>query len=258
MSLVVNVISPEGIILAADSRLTITHQLTQDVFIPNSFDTATKLLSFDKPHNYVAAATFGASTIGQRPAHSFIREFQATLPNRRITVKQFSKKLLVFYKQKWSEASIPEGIDELNFYIAGFDEGEVYGESYSVAIPSDTQPQKLIEKEKFNVAWGGQNQVVQRVVNGIDPELQATIVSEPSFDEATKSKLVEILQGGGLNFPVNFYTLQDCIELARFLINTTTVGQNLSLGIRGVGGEVDVACITTQGGFTFVKKKELQ
>ncbi len=60
-----------------------------------------------------------------------------------------------------------------------------------------------------------------------------------------------------LTIPYQVLPLQDCIDLAIFLIRTTTTAQNLSIGIRGVGGAIDVAVITQREGLRIIQRKEL-
>ena len=51
MSLVVAVKGTEGLVLASDSRVTLTSQAG----LPSTFDNATKLLSLGQPHNWVGS-----------------------------------------------------------------------------------------------------------------------------------------------------------------------------------------------------------
>ena len=68
MSLGVVVKGPEGIVLAADSRITIS--ASGPVFpqpIQINFDNATKLLSFGNIHTHVVAITYGEAVIQAVP-----------------------------------------------------------------------------------------------------------------------------------------------------------------------------------------------
>jgi hypothetical protein len=79
MSLGIVIKSPEGIVLAAESRVTLTINGAQGQ--PSHFvnyDNATKLFSFCSPHNHVGVVTYGLAAIGQRTAHSFVPEFEST------------------------------------------------------------------------------------------------------------------------------------------------------------------------------------
>ena len=90
MSLGIAIKGPEGLVLAADSRVTLFNQWrppapASPMLAPASFDNATKLLSFGsasgKP-SYGAAVTYRARAIGQqqpRTAHSFIPELENEL-----------------------------------------------------------------------------------------------------------------------------------------------------------------------------------
>jgi hypothetical protein len=51
--------------------------------------------------------------------------------------------------------------------------------------------------------------------------------------------------------------LQDCVELATFLIRTTIIAQGLSVDLRGVGGPIDVAIITRTEGLQYIQQKNV-
>jgi hypothetical protein len=61
-----------------------------------------------------------------------------------------------------------------------------------------------------------------------------------------------------LPIPFQFLPLQDCVDLSEFLVRMTTVVQPWTVGLRGVGGEVDVATITRTDGFQEVRQKKIQ
>jgi len=68
MSLAIVIKGPEGVVLAADSRITLEARRPEGTSIAVNFDNASKLLSFTKPHTNVGAVTYGAAVIGQRTA----------------------------------------------------------------------------------------------------------------------------------------------------------------------------------------------
>ena len=68
MSLGVAFKGPEGIVLAADSRVTLTAEMERDdgrMMLPSTFDNATKLLQITG-QDYVGAITYGLGAIGQQ------------------------------------------------------------------------------------------------------------------------------------------------------------------------------------------------
>ena len=113
MSLVIAVKGTEGVVLSADSRLT----LTTASGIPATFDNATKLLTFRDPHNWVGALTYGIATIGGRTPHSLIPEFEADLGDQRLTVHEYATRLSGFFQGQWiASRAVPTG-DNANFYV---------------------------------------------------------------------------------------------------------------------------------------------
>ncbi|MDP6495742.1 MAG: hypothetical protein QGI09_10090, partial [Dehalococcoidia bacterium] len=62
-----------------------------------------------------------------------------------------------------------------------------------------------------------------------------------------------------LEFPIPYQVLplQDGVDLATFMIRSTMNMQNLAVGDRGVGGQIEVAVITRTGGIHFVQRKQI-
>jgi hypothetical protein len=77
--------------------------------------------------------------------------------------------------------------------------------------------------------------------------------------DAQKQELDQFL-GPIFNLPIpyQFLPLQDCVDLSIFLIRTTIELQKWMVGIRGVGGVIDVATITRTDGFQFVQRKAIK
>src|SRR5215213_6364221 len=73
---------PEGIVLAADSRVTLTaQQAGTNTVLPAYYDNATKLLRV-RGQDFVGAVTYGVGALGStqpRTAHSYIPEFEQEL-----------------------------------------------------------------------------------------------------------------------------------------------------------------------------------
>src|SRR5690242_10304476 len=136
MSLGIAFKGAEGIVLAADSRVTLTSTLPigpgQIGYLPSTFDNATKLLSVNS-QPFVGAVTFGAGAIGQqepRTAASFMPEFEQELAKHkkgRLTTQEFAKKLGEFFVNQWQKAGMPnppQPGNEMVFLIGGYDEQE--------------------------------------------------------------------------------------------------------------------------------------
>ncbi|MCK4599895.1 hypothetical protein KAU37_08785 [Candidatus Bipolaricaulota bacterium] len=57
--------------------------------------------------------------------------------------------------------------------------------------------------------------------------------------------------------PVQVFSLQDAINYVDFLIRTTSLCQQFSQAIPGVGGDIDIALVTPFNGFQWIRQKEL-
>jgi hypothetical protein len=270
---------PEGIVLAADSRVTLNTQVQGQgpegpvsMLLPSTFDNATKLLKV-KDQDYVGAITYGVGAITgpgatgslePRTAHSFIPEFEASLANAgRLSVEDFAKKLSKFFMARWTDAGTPAlpGQDMI-FLVGGYDKGAPYGRVFEIFIPSRPDPRETLPGTQFGATFGGQQQIVSRLIMGFDPsapKIARDFLKIPAevpqgqqdpLDAELKAKL-------SARIPWQFLPLQDCVHLSIFLIRATITLQKWTIDIRGVGGAVDVATITRTEGFKYVQQKAI-
>jgi hypothetical protein len=257
MSLAIVIKAPEGIVLAAESR--VSYQIPDGTGANNwvTFDNATKLLAFDG-HDYVGAVTFGAGNIGDRTAHSFLPELLTQLGDKRLSIAAFAKKMSDFFLAQWKEA-MPEDYDgqPMIFAVAGFNEKSPYATVMQFAIPGAPQPELAIAEDSFNTVWGGDRGIVDRLMSGLDVRAD-NFVETLKLSGDDKKRYEVMKQEVALPLVVNALALQDAVNLALTLINTTIELQSLSVGQRTVGGPIDIATITREDNLRFVQKKEIQ
>ncbi len=271
MSLGIVFKGPEGVVIAADSRVTLNTQISQPngqgLILPSTFDNATKLLQVNG-QDFVGVVTFGLGAIGgkePRTAHSFIPEFEANINKthntKRLTVKEFAKELSNFFMGQWVSHNMPvpndyKG-DPIIFFVAGYDEGDPYGRVYEVVIPNIPQPTEKIAGE-FGAIWGGQKEFVDRLINGYDGRLSSIAKTQFNLnDTQIQNFVVECAKNVSIKIPFQFLPLQDCVDLSIFLIRATINLQQWTIGIRGVGGAIDVATITKTDGFKAIQQKRI-
>lgn len=53
------------------------------------------------------------------------------------------------------------------------------------------------------------------------------------------------------------FSMQDAVDYAEFLISMTATAQRFAIMIPTVGGEVDIALVTSYAGFQWIKAKSL-
>ena len=254
MSLVVAVKGTEGIVLAADSRVTLTSQAGW----PTTYDNATKLLTLRAPHNWIGALTYGNATIGGRTPHSLMPEFELTLDSDRLTILEYANALSTFFQGHWNQSGQDPNSGMTNFYVGGYSPQRPYGEVYYFAIPHYPTPIERSPND-FGMSWGGQNDIVNRIIFGHDPQL---IPNLKQFFNLTDQQIEDFRRhlSSRIEFrvPYRVIALQDSVDLATYLIRATITAQSLATGLRGVGGAIDVATITRTEGFRWVQRKEIR
>jgi hypothetical protein len=269
MSLGIVIKVPEGLVLAAESRITLGAQINTPMGIqqlPVYFDNATKLLSFSSPNTTVGVVTYGQAVIGQqnnqRTAASFISEFEAGLPKKRLSVLEFAEKISEFYLKQWRSTMPPDDkinnipIPNMTFVIAGFNPDEIYGQVYIVEIPRIPKPIERSKNNEFGITFGGQHEIVSRIMMGYDVRLPEVLQKGLNLTPEQTAKFGVLINQFPLAVPLQVLALQDGIDLACFFIRTTMDAQKLSMAIRGVGGAIDVAIIKRNTELQFIQRKQ--
>lgn len=261
MSLGIVFKSPEGLVLAVDSRVTLTAQLPNNTSIPATYDNATKLLRV-KGQDYIGVVTFGQGVLGQaaiRTAHSYLPELEAELADEpRLTVEDFARRLGAFFLGRWNASSMPAAADPMIFLVGGFDPGAVYGRVFEVVVPARPEPLEQNQGGSFGLTSGGQTEILQRILSGYDANAIVAVQQAMTLDDAQTAQLRQALAQQALSIPYQFLPLQDCVDLVLFLIQSTATLHKWLVGIRGVGGAIDVATVTRTQGFRSVQSKTIR
>jgi hypothetical protein len=270
MSLGIAIKGTEGVVLAADSRVTLFSQLpipapqgqagpvAPAMLIPSTFDHATKLLRVHHANqSHVAAVTFGAGAIGvaqPRTARSYMPEFEKDLGEEaRLSVHAFAERLSGFFMTRWQTSDMPQNLGQENdmvFFVGGYDLDDAYGTIVRFSVPNNPVPELAVAEGQFGAAWGGQREITDRLLQGFDPMipfLVEDVLGVPPAQRNPNELNNQLRSRLATPIPWQFLPLQDCVDLAIFLVRTTIAYQRFIVGVRGVGGAIDVATITRDG-----------
>ncbi len=103
-----------------------------------------------------------------------------------------------------------------------------------------------------------------RIIKGYAPEIERLDFVNEALAKDTNSVVTQLNK---IEYIINWgtITLQDAIDFCILMTRTTESIQRFSDGtilspggIPGVGGEIDIAIITPENGFTWLKKKKLK
>jgi len=238
MSFVISVYVREGIVMASDSRLTLTMQKqtpqgqTETLSVPSS-DSNYK--TFVAPGN-VGISTFGAADIGGVPLAGFIESFiRDTLGGKTQDPENVAKALAVHFG-----AMSPA--PNTGFLVGGYAQAPGGSEQqiWSVDV-SKNSVTRSNPKNDQGAAWGGESDILTRILTPVG-----------TLDAS--GKLVAPLPH--IPVPFQFFTLQDAIDFAVFAIRSTIDALRFQARSKSVGGPIDVLVLKPDASF-WVARKEL-
>lgn len=233
MSLVVTVYVPSGIVMAADSRMSVLRSEEKDE------DGATvkvqqQIVLSDNAYKVVALRSIGVAVgmydtgvINNQPVDSHVHRFEEEEITAEDDVVSCSEKFLAYFQA--NHAGVPVG-----FHVAGYRMENRTSAPFVFVGHTTKQPG------------------VRRVnVGGDDGSLQYGILR--SGDIQVANRLIEKSQ-----LPLfAAMPLQDAVDYAVHLIRTTIDTMRFEPRFPGVGGPIDVIVVTPQE-MRWVQRKELQ
>jgi hypothetical protein len=251
MSLVITTYVPEGIVMASDSRQSITIEgKTPDGKELPKIDTVnsdnvykTYLLSRKdkngKPIFEVGVQSFGQDLLGGISTASHIKRFSEERLTDQDDVTTIPKKLVDFFRELFPTA-------DTGFHVAG------YKKEGKVSIPYVYYchvAKNIIERKNLrpdgNVAYGATWFGQIDVLSGI---IQPSLIPGPDGKPITMYKPPIIWDA---------MALQDAIDFSIYAIRTTIDTIRFQARPKNVGGPIDVLVITPDGA-RWIQRKELK
>ena len=213
MSIISVVYIPEGIIMAADSRLT-REKKYKDAEGNNIIekytisDNAQKIVLLNKCN--VGIASCGNAYIDGKTIADYIRLFEINDIDENDTPESVADKLLTHGTE----------FPGTNFYVCGYSQDV----PYVFYINSTTKKRSNIDSDgniRFNVSWGGETEALVKLINA-DPIM------------SRNEKLMP---------------LKDGIDFAEFMVDVTIKYQRFSDCIKTCEGPIDVLVMTKDKAF---------
>ena len=259
MTLIVSLRIPDGIVIAGDSLLMLMkqdnidhkidvtcpdcnhkHKISNRLSMPpapaTTLSHAQKILPFC---GKFGIGIFQTGLIDNKPVHSTIRFFEQSLKEQDISfesVTEIAKKIRVethnllkaqLEQENTSMDTVSDDLVLLGFQVVGYD---------------GTEP-KTIE---ISLGKGARSRV------------KATLGCTVSGSQEIVQAIWNLHRGNpGIQPPYNLFSLQDGIDYAEFLIQTTITHQRFSRMIPNVGGDIDIAVITPFDGFRWIRQKPI-
>lgn len=267
MTVCVGIQVNECLVFAADSAVTLHYGVDpQGREIINVLPHGHKVFNLHRELP-VCAMTCGLGNIGAESISTLAKDFRIALTKeknyqldpRNYTIEEIAVKARRFlFEERYSKLGTKPSSD-MSFYVGGYSSGADSPERWLVKIEAATQssPAPICEGAKgaSGVNWGGQPEAIYRVLMGVGlahkEVLKSTGLTDAQVDAASKALLTQMqAQMVHPAMPV-----QDAIDLADFLVETTKRFVRFLPGADTVGGDTDIAVVTKHEGFKWVRRK---
>ena len=259
MTIIVSVKINDGIIMAADSAVTfqggqIYHHANKIVNLLQGFP--------------IGVMSTGDGGIANESLETMLkdlrRRFGGDDPNHTewkldcatYTMGDVAARIREFlFVEKAQSGAIPASV---TLFVCGYSPGRPSGEVWFIQLVGATcAPPILLQAETvYGPRWNGEVEALDRLILGISWEAVKAGV-DLGYTEADALDVVGKLRGVLYeDLYMNAMPMQDAIDLARYLVETTTGFIKFSVGrAKTVGGSIEVAAITKHEGFTWVQRK---
>ena len=246
MSFIVTVHVNEGIVMASDSRISITsRKITNDgsngepVVVQETMDhfsdTAYKTFLMDQN---IGISFCGNATINNAPIAGYIESF--IRENKECSISELPEKIRDYFHAL-------EPNKNTTFFIAGYEVSDTETKQKVYRVNTNSTEGTGIEEcdtSFSNAVWDGERDVASRLFT----DLYIKKTDENGKELYTKhSKYSLALQ---------HWTLQDAIEFAEFTISATINSMRFQKRPKTVGGPIDILVLKPEESF-WIKRKEL-
>ena len=235
MSLIVSVRIPDGIVIAGDSLLTAIVK-EKERTATTTFSHTQKILPFYEKYG---VGIVGAGLIANKSVSFAMRLFEQNLKENGMTFK-----------------GLTELAQKMGDHFHNLLKEQLEQENKSL---NDLQPDKSVLALHI-VGYDDTEPITVEVHIGKDVQLRAQ--KEYGCTYMGNGEIVQVIWGLYKTHPENqppypLFSLQDAIDYAEFLIQTTILHQRFSRTIPNVGGDIDVALVTPLNKFQWIRQKPL-
>ena len=263
MSIIVSVKINDGIVMAADS---VTMFVLPDGKPGQTYEHAIKIVNLVKGTS-IGVMTCGSGGIGNASIATLLKDLRQRLKGdedanadwkldeKNYTMEAVTSRVHQFFSEKAKESDFKYF---LLLRVCGYSSGRPLPEVWQVWFNEGKcfDPSRVQSEGEFGVRWNGEEEALNRMILGlgtITEDGAKAIGMSPEQFAGLRPKLLPHTYES-LILPAA--PIQDAINLARFLVETT-IGffQYAVVRPKTVGGPIEIAAITKHEGFKWVQRK---
>jgi hypothetical protein len=274
----------DGVVLAADSAVTMGVRVVDGELLQNVYNRADKTFNLTKGKS-IGAVGWGLGNIGSASLATLMKDLRKRFTDGHLGPDGEEWMLPDHYTIEWVAARVKGFLfDELYkpFYdklageaeangrkphwpymgmlIVGYSAGRSSPEVWQLVVKEGkAHAHRLAAPEEENAMfWGGQGDAVFRLVGGMDsrvaPLLEKELKGKVDPAELTAALARVAAETTAAMLPPAM-PIQDVIDLAYFLVDTCVKYSRYTPGYQTIGGPIDIAAITKHEGFRWVQRK---
>jgi 20S proteasome alpha/beta subunit len=259
MTVLVSIKINDGVVMAADSASSFASGMI--------YHHAQKIVNLSKGLPIGAMVT-GAGGIGNESIDTLLKDLRRRftgsdadhpdwkLDPHRYTVEQVSVRVRQFLFEEKSKAI---GVNVwTKVRLCGYSAGRPLAEVWEIQLmgPDCAAPRQIQAEHEFGPLWDGEYEALDRLIFGLGTKFnEASMKHGLTLAQAaeTRNKLAPALYE--LLF-LEAMPIQDAVDLARFLVQTTIGFVKFSVSRpKTVGGPIEIAAITKHEGFKWIERR---
>lgn len=264
MTIVASVKVRDGIVLATDSMAQISVRTDSgQKAVAKTYCNAKKLFHIQELP--IGVMTFGLGNIGNRSIESLTVEFSRDLQKHvaaPFTLEAISGGLLKFvsaiYTETFKAISLEQRQKELRlgFFIGGYSPGKFLAEEWEFELPASDKSKLVRPEEAVGASWRGIILPFARMHNGYDPRIPVVLKQKG----VSGAIVDQIFSSGKWGMPVAYdgMPLQDAINFAKHIVETTIGAATFELGATTCGYPIQIAVVLPDEGWKWIQKPELR
>jgi hypothetical protein len=258
------------LVFAADSASTLigTDPVTGQGAVFNVYRHGDKVFNLYKKLP-IAAMTCGMGNIGTASIGTIAKDLRQRLTSggaqwkidpKAYTISDVASKARAYifgecYAQIQPPPAAPHSFE---FWIGGYDsDHSTRHQVHKITIENGqcAAPEAVIVGGAVGFFAGGQLDPINRLVVGFDQGLQNELVASGMVQAAATQLVAHLRAKFEVPLVAPTMPVQDAIELAEFLTETTKAYYRFLPGADIVGGDIDIAVVTRHEGFKWIKRK---
>ncbi len=246
---------PDGIVLGADSAMTVRRRGAGE----NRYDSYHKIsVVGDLP---MATAMWGRGALGQRTIPSLVEEFSVEhvhlIPPIERTVERVARDLRAFMQERYEAANAGHGPDvPLHMLIGGFSPGQYHGQVFTFDVPGD-DIRLHADHPTLTISWFGVTDAIHTLWWGHAPGLHEALMAEGLDHAAAHRVIARVRQQAALGPErLDFgMPLQNAVDLVGFLVSVEIARERYTPGLARSAPPVDLLVLRPDGA-RWIRRKD--